>query len=178
MKNEAKFLTFDQIAWCNKNIIVGSNDEWIVDDEGKIKMRKGDRIIFDRMVVSFPVKFADCKFFVCPSRIRSLEGSPDKVDENFSCKFCYALKTLDGIPKIIGRDLDLSECVSLSSIDALKNVSIKGRIFHGGCSSLSKEEAMMLSNRKIFSLWQNGDLSSKKFIEKYRSYFDSLRYDI
>ena len=86
----SKFLTQEQIDWCNKHI----DGSWGVNAKREVTVRRKNVEFKDKSFDRFPVKFApvkgnfDCDD--CPKLI-SLEGAPSHVGGNFYCDNCPEL---------------------------------------------------------------------------------------
>ena len=70
--------------------------------------------------------YFDCNY--CRS-LKSLEGAPKKVGDNFYCSRCNSLKSLEGAPKEIGGNFYCYNCASKFTIEDVKKISnVKGAI--------------------------------------------------
>ena len=65
--------------------------------------------------------------FYCSScdSLTSLKGAPEKVGGDFYCDYNKSLKSLDGAPKEVGGDFDCSGCESLESLEGAPKEIIK-----------------------------------------------------
>ena len=65
--------------------------------------------------------------FYCSScdSLTSLKGAPEKVGGNFYCDYNKSLKSLEGAPKEVGGDFDCSGCKSLESLEGVPKEIIK-----------------------------------------------------
>ena len=65
--------------------------------------------------------------FYCSScdSLTSLKGAPEKVGGNFYCDYNKSLKSLEGAPKEVGGDFDCSGCKSLESLEGAPKEIIK-----------------------------------------------------
>ena len=75
----------------------------------------------------------DCGF--C-SNIASLEGAPEKVENDFNCQHCANLASLEGAPKYIGRDFSCNHCTSLTSLEEAPK-KVGGEFDCSYCKSLT-----------------------------------------
>ena len=70
--------------------------------------------------------YFDCNY--CRS-LKSLEGAPKKVGDNFYCSRCNSLKSLEGAPKEVGGNFYCYNCASKFTIEDVKKISnVKGAI--------------------------------------------------
>lgn len=61
--------------------------------------------------------------YVCAEcdSLESLEGAPVKVPGTFNCSDCWSLKTLKGAPKFVGKDFICEGCIGLKNFRYLPN---------------------------------------------------------
>lgn len=181
-------LTSYQVSWYRKHVTdyVGDfryirfedDDRWTDDVKTKIiLLEKGKDVEF------FPFKFKDCRKFCCYNfpKLKSLEGSPDSVYEDFLIWGDDSLESLDGISKFIGNNLDISFCRGLKSIESLLNVKIKGKIECGldkYLKNMDLDSKMLMSNMNVFRTWQRSGSKIDQFMKNYSGFMDGQKYGI
>jgi hypothetical protein len=110
----SKFLTQEQIDWCNKHI----RGKWSVNEKGEVTVRKNVGFK-DKSFDRFPVQFAPVKGdFICVGcpKLISLEGAPAHVKGDFWCYDCPKLPSLEGAPAHVKGDFDCRYCDKLVSL--------------------------------------------------------------
>jgi len=130
----SKFLTQEQIDWCNKHI----DGSWGVNAKREVTVRRKNVEFKDKSFDRFPVKFApvkgnfDCDD--CPKLI-SLEGAPSHVGGNFWCSGCPELVSLKGAPAHVGELFSCTRCPELTSLEGAPS-HVGGPIFCDRCPNL------------------------------------------
>ena len=71
--------------------------------------------------------------------LKSFEGAPEKVGENFHCSKCNSLESFEGAPKEIGGDFNCTGCNSLKSLEGAPR-TINGYFRCYDCNSLTSLE--------------------------------------
>ena len=80
--------------------------------------------------------------------LETLEGSPKEVGKNFNCQGCHLLKTLDGAPEKVGMDFYCQGCKSLKSLKgAPKEVDRDFYCFNCG-TQFTEDDVKKVSNVK------------------------------
>lgn len=107
-----KFLTIDQVAWCNDSI----EEAWWVNSDGEVETSE-NLTIKNTEIEKFEVQFADVKGdFRCEgTKIQSLVGAPRKVGGVFSCARDHFLISLQGAPTEVG-SFDCHACGNIKSL--------------------------------------------------------------
>ena len=62
--------------------------------------------------------------FVCNycTKLKTLEGAPEKVGKCFDCGRCDKLETLQGAPEYVGEYFYCSDCVNLKSLEGVPKI--------------------------------------------------------
>ena len=94
-----------------------------------------------------------CFYCVRCTKLKSLEGAPEKVGKNFNCHDCYNLTILKGAPKEVGGDFNCAFCSSITSLKgATKEV---GKDFY--CTDCPKLESLEGAPEEVGgSFWCRG----------------------
>jgi len=130
----SKFLTQEQIDWCDKHI----DGKWGVNEKGEVTVRKKNVGFKDRSFDRFPVQFTpvkgtfDCSR--CPNLV-SLKGAPAHVGESFWCRGCPKLTSLEGAPSHVGGDFNCENCPKLASLEGAP-AHVGGYFYCGNCPEL------------------------------------------
>lgn len=200
-------LTQEQIDWCEKKLYeyVSYND-YFVNDDGEIESNIGIvNFLFDiddsERFEKFPVKFANCDLFSgfsFPSFL-SLDGSPDVVNDyfscidmnglksfsggpknvrNFYCKRCNSLESLDGIADNISGYLKIEHCVKLNDVMALRDVKGDFEVHIDDDNRLSPEIRMVVNEKTLLKMWQRSRMMPDEFLKKYPGFINGYKYGI
>ncbi len=132
----SKFLTQEQIDWCNKYI----SGPWGVNSKGEVTVR-GNLGFKDRSFERFPVQFAPVNgSFVCYSpKLVSLKGAPVRVRGTFDCRNCPNLVSLEGASEYVGRAFQCGHCPNLVSLKGAPS-HVGGDFDCEGCDKLTSLE--------------------------------------
>ena len=150
----SKFLTQEQIDWCNKHI----DGSWGVNAKREVTVRRKNVEFKDKSFDRFPVKFApvkgnfDCDD--CPKLI-SLEGAPSHVGGNFWCSGCPELVSLKGAPAHVGGNFSCTRCPELTSLEGAP-AHVGGNFDCSSCSNLVSLEGAPSQVGKKFNLMYRG----------------------
>lgn len=112
-----------------------------------------------RNVEKIPIKFKEAAHFSCQdcAKLESLKGGPEYIREDFICKYCEnlisinlypkymggficelcaKLKNLNGLPDILHGDLIISYCEAIKSFEGISR-HIEGKLMCTNCNNLS-----------------------------------------
>ena len=98
---------------CTYDVLI-KDDKVLVDVYGDISTRANldyltnGKFKFNHIQGSFFIRYCD--------ELKSLEGGPDIVDENYSYAYGRVIKDLEGAPHTVGRAFICSDCRSLVSL--------------------------------------------------------------
>ena len=168
-----KFLTPEQIEWCNKHI----EGEWSVNDKGEVTI-DGHIKFKDKTFERFEVQFADTNYnFDCSgcTKLTTLEGAPQKV-LTFNCSGCTSLTTLQGAPQ----EAALFNCSGCTSLTSLQGAPQAEKYFNCvDCPKLDPEEVNLLKeDPELFKKWLASGTSFKEWKEKKRGMITGTRYGL
>jgi hypothetical protein len=194
-KNRERFLTSEQIKWCDKYIEGG----WSVNRMGEIEV--GDNVSFlnKDSLKSFEVQFANiretfdcsycplleslkgapkkCRIFICNNcdSLKDLKYSPAIVEKVF-CSRCDSLESLEGISK----DVKYLYCVDDKSLKTLKHVSIKNleEFAYKKSDLLNSEEIDFCRDEKQRLHYVNSNLSWEEYNKKYWAKLKTGKYGL
>jgi hypothetical protein len=99
-RGHVHLLTDEQVEWCLNHVFY---NKWKVNSDGEVYTDKSE-ITICNAPDHFKVKFADCDRFSnrMNSKLKSLNGSPNKVNIDFDISHCTSLTSLNGGPRYVG----------------------------------------------------------------------------
>lgn len=175
MAHIQKWLTPDQIDWCNYHI---KHKSWRVNDRGEV-FGFADEIYTNNTphalefarkleIVEIPVQFfmeTPKDFVLSGTSVKNLKGSPKHV-KSLNISFCHSLESLQGGPETAGRVI-VMDCLKLKT---LQGGPVAGEWnFAPTTGDRLKVEIDFLENHpELFNIWIRSDMNLKDFLHKHR----------
>lgn len=101
--------------WLNEHDIKNYtiNSDMTINVDGDVELDQ----IYDNTFPKFiKFKYVSGNFSCSDLHIKSLKGSPEKVDGNFTCSYCSNIISLEGSTQEVGGDFNCSHCENLTSL--------------------------------------------------------------
>ena len=87
----------------------------VVDVKGTIRLTNRNAEFLTNGAFQFGTVSGGVSYFKC-RKLKSLLGSPKKVEKGFYCYSCTSLVSLEGAPREVGADFSCIDCESLVSL--------------------------------------------------------------
>ena len=130
-------------GWIKNNYIIYGDltisDDLVVDCNGSVNVK--NKSITSLTNGLFRWGNVDRDFYCSCCNITTLEGSPEEVGGNFSCRQCDSLVNLKGSPESVGRDFYCRGCENLKSLEGAPEKVI-GYFDCSNCNNLTSLEGV------------------------------------
>ena len=111
------------------------------------------------------------------TNLRSLEHSPKIVGQVFNFSYCEKLKDLKGFPRKIGNSVYFQGCVNLETTLGITH-DIAGKISTGDLKNMDEIELKVLESDELIELWKTSNGPMKDFAEKCRGIIKGRKFGL
>lgn len=165
MAHIQKYLTPDQIDWCNYHI---KHKSWRVNDKGEVYTPHALEFARKGEIVEIPVQFwmgTPKDFILSSTSVKNLKGSPKHV-KHLNISFCNNLESLQGGPET-AEQVIVMDCIKLKTLQG-GPVAKKWSFSPEKWGRLKAEIELLENHPKLFNIWIRSDMNLKDFMHKHR----------
>ena len=160
-----KWLTPDQIDWCNYHI---KHKSWRVNDNGEVYTPYALELMRKREIVEIPVQFwmkTPKDFILSETSIKNLKGSPKHV-KGLNITSCNNLESFQGGPET-AKYVVVMDCLKLKTLQGAP-VTEDWSFAPTTKDRLRVEIEFLENHPELFNIWIRSDMNLKDFMHKHR----------
>jgi hypothetical protein len=175
MAHIQKYLTPDQIDWCNYHI---KHKNWKVNDNGEVYTPYALEFTRKREIVEIPVQFwmkTPKDFVLSETSIKNLKGSPKHV-KGLNVTFCNDLESFQGGPETADYVM-VMDCLKLKTLQG--GPVAEEWTFAPTTKDRLKVEIELLENHSdLFNIWVRTTEKLEDFIQKHRGKIHGKKFGL